>query len=68
MRRVMVGLAVGIALGALLTLGAIEAAGGRYRYFTMPDEQCRRIQMYTEVVPHQPNPCHFREPRWSFIR
>lgn len=58
---------LGMAVGILGTLAVIEVVGSRYTYFTIPEDRCRRVQVHAEVVPNQPNPCHFREPRWSFM-
>lgn len=56
---------LGVVLGVLGTLAAVEISGGWYTYFTLPAGQCQRADVGgAQVVPNQPNPCHFREPRW----
>lgn len=67
MRRTLAVLLIGIILGVTGTFVVVEIAGGWYTYFTMPDERCHAVQMHLEVAPHQPNPCLFRQRRWSFI-
>lgn len=67
MRRTLALLLFGIVIGVAVTLSSIEISGGRYEYFTLPDDICHARQIHSEVVPNQPNPCHFRTPRWSFI-
>lgn len=60
-------LIVGIALGVALTLGYIRAEGGRYSYFILAPDDCHALNgnaVTAEVVPNQPNPCHFRRPRY----
>lgn len=66
-RRTGAALLLGIMLGVAGTLIGVEIAGGWYTYFTMPDDRCHSTPMHTEVAPNQPNPCLFRERRWSFI-
>lgn len=64
MLRTLAILLIGVVIGVAATLTAIEVSGGRYEYTTIPLERCQRIQSASEVVPNQPNPCHFRTPRW----
>lgn len=66
-RTTVLALLAGILLGVAGTLAVVEVSGGRYVYFTLPSDRCQSVQVHAEVVPNQPNPCHFREPRWSFI-
>lgn len=67
MRRTLVALLVGIIIGVVGTLATVELRGGWYEYFTLPDDICHSRRIGSEVVPNQPNPCHFRQPRWSLI-
>lgn len=65
--RTLAILAAGAMLGALLTLATIELRGGWYVYKTVPSDECRVMPPSGEVVPHQPNPCHVRYPRWHLL-
>lgn len=59
----------GMLLGAFLLFAIVQVGGGWYTYFILTPEECRRDfgnAITAEVVPHQPNPCHFRRPRWHF--
>lgn len=67
MRGTLAALLIGILLGVIGTVAVVDLRGGWYTYFTIPLDRCQNAQIRAEVVPHQPNPCHFREPRWSFI-
>lgn len=68
MRRTLVALLVGIVIGVVGTFTAVEISGGWYTYFTLPAGRCERANVGdAQVVPNQPNPCHFRERRWSLI-
>lgn len=64
MRALMMFLA-GLLAGAILTAGVMGIQP--YSYFTLPPDECRLIRQTAEVVPHQPNPCHFRRPRWDWL-
>jgi hypothetical protein len=64
MRRAIIAAIIGLVVGIVVTLATIEISGGRYEYFTMPLERCQNTQIRDEVVPNQPNPCHFRTARW----
>lgn len=71
MRRTALTLIVGIAVGVAVTVGYVQVAGGWYTYSILTPEECRREHGNTitaEVVPHQPNPCHFRRLRWQLFR
>jgi hypothetical protein len=67
MRRTLTIFSTGILMGVLLTLLYVELQGGWYEYFTLPADRCQVAQTHAEVVPNQPNPCHFRYRRWSLI-
>lgn len=69
MKRTLITLLVGIAIGMASMIALVEITGGWYTYFTLPPERCQRASGVdgAQVVPHQPNPCHFRERRWSLI-
>jgi hypothetical protein len=64
MRRTVIAVIIGLVVGIVMTLAAIEFGGSRYEYFTIPTERCQSTQIKAEVVPSQPNPCHFRTARW----
>jgi hypothetical protein len=66
MRAIGVFLA-GLVLGAALLFVVIQIAGGWYTYSTMPKDLCEAMPPQAEVVPHQPNPCNFRRPRWRIL-
>lgn len=72
--RTLLALVAGIALGILVTLAAVELSGGWWVYELRPTAICQPSGGVTRnlgsahVAPNQPNPCLFREPRWSFIR
>ncbi len=66
MRKLLVFLA-GLAAGVILTVVVMDVGVQRYAYFTLPPDECHLIRQTAEVVPHQPNPCHFRRPRWDFL-
>ena len=60
----------GAFVGAALLFVYVQLSGGWYTYFILPPEQCRREEgnsVTAEVVPHQPNPCHFRRLRWRWF-
>jgi hypothetical protein len=58
-------LLIGAAMGATVMFAGLDLVGKRYAYFTVPRYECEGAPpMSAEVVPHQPNPCHFRRPRW----
>lgn len=68
MRTVAV-LILGMILGAVLLFAITEVAISRYSYFTVSKSECEAIPPTgAQVVPHQPNPCHFRRPRWTLLR
>jgi hypothetical protein len=61
-------LVAGVALGVILTFGAVDLSGGWYTYHTLPTDECHGWPPSgIEVVPNQPNPCHFRRPRWHVL-
>jgi hypothetical protein len=66
MRRVLVGVLIGIAV----TLAGVELVGGWWEYSIVGEEACKRQQFLgaTHVAPHQPNPCLFRSPRFLIGR
>lgn len=67
MRYVLLLLA-GATFGILMTVLAIQISGGWYVYQTIPSTRYGEcydpIPGGAEIVPHQPNPCHYRRPRW----
>lgn len=71
--RTLAVLVIGIALGCALTFATVQISGGWYTYRIIPIKECQDAAGYglgtlrDEVVPHQPNPCHFRRPRWDFL-
>lgn len=67
--RVVLVFVSGLVLGAALLFVGVGLMGGWYTYFILPLSECQRgygNAVTAEVVPHQPNPCHFRRPRWDF--
>lgn len=66
--RTLAVLVIGLVLGVVLAVGAIEINGGRYVYRTFDEYECAESRSGWEVVPHQPNRCHFRRPRWQLVR
>lgn len=65
--RVGTAFAFGLIVGVLLLFVGVQVAGGWYTYVTLTRAECESMPRQTEVVPHQPNPCHFRYPRWDFL-
>lgn len=57
----------GMAAGMVLLLVAVQVTGGWYTYVTQPKGMCDSAPLRAEVVPHQPNPCHYRYPRWEWL-
>lgn len=72
MRKISV-LVAGITLGVVLTFATVQITGGWYTYTVIPTKECQDAEGYgratlrDEVVPGQPNPCHFRRPRWQIF-
>lgn len=69
MRRTLAAFLIGTAIGAALTIGYLDISGRWFTYRTLSASDCRYpeeiIGVSYHVVPHQPNPCHFRRPRWN---
>jgi len=68
--RVLAVFLLGVVVGAVVLFSAVQLSGGWYTYFILTPEECRREYgnaVTAEVVPHQPNPCHFRRPRWRLL-
>lgn len=63
--RVVAAFAAGVILGALLLFAGVEVVGGWYTYVTLSKSECESFRLTAEVVPHQPNPCHYRYRRWG---
>ena len=59
----------GVLLGVAVTFGGMTLSSNWYTYRTidaLSSGQCiETIPPGAEIVPHQPNPCHYRRPRWS---
>ena len=69
--RVAIGFGAGVILGILLTFAVVQVSGGWYTYFILSPDDCAQQNgnaVTAEVVPNQPNPCHFRRPRWQLVR
>lgn len=64
MRKTLAAIGLGVVLGVVSTLAVSEVIADRYEYVTIPVDRCQSVQMHAEVVPNQPNPCHFRTRRW----
>lgn len=58
---------IGLIMGVALTLVVVQASGGWYTYVTLNRYACAELPLSAEIVPHQPNPCHYRYPRWDFL-
>lgn len=65
--RMLVIFAAGLVVGAVLVFAAAHVAGGWYTYVTLTRAECETMPRAAEVVPHQPNPCHYRYPRWDIF-
>ena len=66
--RLLAAFAGGLILGAALLFVAVTTTGGWYTYETLPRTWCETSGAGNlEVVPHQPNPCHFRRPRFGIL-
>lgn len=71
MRRTLLALALGVALGALGMVAAAEVAGGWYRYEFLSPVLCERFMRGqadispAEVAPGQPHACLVRYRRFS---
>lgn len=72
--RVITVFVIGAILGSVLTFATVQISGGWYTYTIVPIKECQDAEGYglgrlrDEVVPNQPNPCHFRRPRWPLFR
>lgn len=68
MLRMVVVFVAGAIAGAIMLFVVIELAGGWYTYGTLSRGACETMMpARAQIVPHQPNPCHYRLPRWDFF-
>jgi hypothetical protein len=66
--RTVVAFLAGMIVGAAMLWITVVLTGGWYTYVILPAYECQDPRTTAEVVPHQPNPCHFRRPRWQIVR
>lgn len=57
----------GALLGVILIMGYVQVSGGWYIYTTQDKWNCEVQPLALEIVPNQPNPCHYRRPRWRWL-
>lgn len=73
MNRVTLALCIGILLGSLTTMVAVELFGGWYTYEIRPSSRCHpeagaTVSLHgAEPVPGQSHPCLFRRPRYALF-